>query len=278
MPENLTPGLVVAGLSQLLLLLVGLFLLWRLVLSPAGRAAPQRLQPWAISWFDFGLLSLAVLLGSLACQVLLGALVSPLSRDLEADFRLVLHGALFQGGLLVGVCIGVFALRHKVHAIEGPASVPGRPNPLLGGAATLVTALPVLLALNLLWTWLLERFGFPLDQQELVELFRRADSPALVGVVVFMAVLVAPVVEELIFRAGIFRFLRTRIPRPVALGLQAVVFALLHGNFAAFAPLVVLGITFALAYERSGRILVPIIAHGLFNLNTILLLLAGVTV
>ncbi len=278
MPENLTPGLVVAGISQLLLLLVGLFLLWRLVLSPAGRAAPQRLQPWAISWFDFGLLSLAVLLGSLACQVLLGALVSPLSRDLEADFRLVLHGALFQGGLLVGVCIGVFALRHKVHAIEGPDSVPGRPNPLLGGAATLVTALPVLLALNLLWTWLLERFGFPLDQQELVELFRRADSPALVGVVVFMAVLVAPVVEELIFRAGIFRFLRTRIPRPVALGLQAVVFALLHGNFAAFAPLVVLGIAFALAYERSGRILVPIIAHGLFNLNTILLLLAGVTV
>jgi uncharacterized protein len=40
---------------------------------------------------------------------------------------------------------------------------------------------------------------------------------------------------------------------------------------------VVLGVAFALAYERTGRILVPIIGHALFNLNTILLLLAGVT-
>jgi membrane protease YdiL (CAAX protease family) len=35
-------------------------------------------------------------------------------------------------------------------------------------------------------------------------------------------------------------------------------------------------VIFSLAYERTGRIAVPIIAHGLFNLNTIILILAGV--
>ena len=38
----------------------------------------------------------------------------------------------------------------------------------------------------------------------------------------------------------------------------------------------VLGIIFSLAYERTGRITVPIIAHGLFNLNTIVLILSGI--
>jgi membrane protease YdiL (CAAX protease family) len=34
---------------------------------------------------------------------------------------------------------------------------------------------------------------------------------------------------------------------------------------------------FALAYEQTGRLRVPIIAHALFNLHTILLVMAGVT-
>jgi membrane protease YdiL (CAAX protease family) len=41
--------------------------------------------------------------------------------------------------------------------------------------------------------------------------------------------------------------------------------------------LVALGIIFSLAYERTGRIGTTIIAHGLFNLNTIILILCGVT-
>ena len=43
-------------------------------------------------------------------------------------------------------------------------------------------------------------------------------------------------------------------------------------------PLFVLGVVFSLAYERTGRILVTVIAHGLFNLNTIIVLLSGINV
>jgi len=39
-----------------------------------------------------------------------------------------------------------------------------------------------------------------------------------------------------------------------------------------------LAIVLSFAYERTGRIAVPIIAHALFNLNTMLLLWAGVEV
>ena len=84
--------------------------------------------------------------------------------------------------------------------------------------------------------------------------------------------------EEVIFRAGLFRYLRTRTSRGVAFGLPAGIFAIMHGNLVAFGPLFALGLIFAVAYECTGRIAVPIIAHGLFNLNTVVLLLAGIEV
>jgi membrane protease YdiL (CAAX protease family) len=85
-----------------------------------------------------------------------------------------------------------------------------------------------------------------------------------------LAVLVAPLAEEFVFRAGLFRYLRTRLPRSAALLVPAVVFAVLHGNYASFGPLVALAIVFSVAYERTGHIGTTIVAHALFNLNTLL--------
>ena len=52
-------------------------------------------------------------------------------------------------------------------------------------------------------------------------------------------------------------------------------FGAAHANWASFVPLAVLGVVLALAYEATGDIRVPIVAHGLFNLNTILIVLSG---
>jgi uncharacterized protein len=301
MPEDLTPTLIVAALSQLVLLIVGGIVLWRVQLSAdARRHRRARLPVWPISWFDFGVIAVSVMLTGLVVQVTLGALLRRLTVGWDRDLQLVVQGGAFQAGLLLGVIIGVALIRRQAPAptvkpIEPPvqdtanalAEWPAAgltiepalpPVPVFAaGAATFFAAVPVLFLVNWIWTFLLEQFGFPTDKQELVELFARAESPTVIIVVTTLAVVVAPVAEEVIFRAGLFRFLRTRIPRLLALLLPAVIFAALHGNLAAFAPLVVLGIAFALAYERTGRILVPIIGHALFNLNTILLLLAGVT-
>jgi hypothetical protein len=91
-----------------------------------------------------------------------------------------------------------------------------------------------------------------------------------------LALVVAPVSEELVFRAGLFRFLRSRAPRWVAFAVSAGLFALLHGNWVSSLPLFVLGLLFAAAYERTGRVAVPMLAHAFFNLNTLLLVLSGV--
>ena len=85
----------------------------------------------------------------------------------------------------------------------------------------------------------------------------------------------APISEELLFRAGIFRFLRTRLPRWAAILVPAVLFAAAHVNLATCVQLTVLGVIFALSYERTGSLGTAIIAHAAFNLNNVLLILAG---
>jgi membrane protease YdiL (CAAX protease family) len=113
-------------------------------------------------------------------------------------------------------------------------------------------------------------------------MFANAESPWLFGTMLALAVVIAPLTEELVFRAGLFRYFRMRMPHGVALLVPALLFASLHVNWAtleglaSLLPLVALAVMFSLAYERTGQIGTSIVAHALFNLNTVVLILSGV--
>ena len=92
-----------------------------------------------------------------------------------------------------------------------------------------------------------------------------------------VACVFAPIYEELLFRAGLYRFIRLKLGRMPALLVSGLCFGAMHANWAGLLPLAVLGMLLALVYEATGSIRVAIIAHGLFNLNTIILLLSGLT-
>jgi uncharacterized protein len=137
-------------------------------------------------------------------------------------------------------------------------------------------AMPVVFITSLVWQALLDAVGLPTEKQDLIRMFLEVESPLLLAVMVVLACVGAPVTEELVFRAGIFRYARGRLPRWGALLLPSCLFAALHGNLASFAPLVALGTLFSLAYERTGRIGTSMVAHALFNLNSLVLILARV--
>ena len=128
-------------------------------------------------------------------------------------------------------------------------------------------------AVGLLWQLRLTACGLPIERQDMIGRLAHAGSPALLIAMIVLATVTAPVTEELVFRAGFFRFFRTRLPRWAALLAPACLFAALHQNLATFAPLVALGIIFSLAYERTGRIGTAMVAHGLFNAHTVALIL-----
>lgn len=285
LPDELTPALAVVGTLQLVLVLGGLWVLWRAVFSPEARQryrAGSPLAPWTLSPGDFLAAALFVICGGLVAQTVVALTLRALSDDfLPADHELtlVVHGAAFQIGLLLGAILAALFTRSRARPATDSTVMPvARVSLLRGGAGAFLAALPVVTLLNLGWTGLLTLFEVEAPPQELVFLMVEAESPLTTVLLIIFAVVVAPLAEELVFRAGFFRYLRTRTPKWIAYLLPAAIFGALHGNLAAFVPLTALAIVFAVAYERTGRIGVPIIAHALFNLNTVALLFAGVAI
>lgn len=81
---------------------------------------------------------------------------------------------------------------------------------------------------------------------------------------VFMAVGLAPIVEELVFRGYAYPTLKAHTGKH-AMWLSALLFASVHMYLINFLPLFVLGILLAWLYERSRSISVPILAHATMN-------------
>lgn len=280
MPESL-PLVVVA--AELVLLFAGAFLLWRHLLSPAARARPAevRLPAWELPVTDFAALLLSVMVTSTIAALAGGKLAR--AAGLAGDAATIAGGAAAQLGMLGGYLLFHLVLNRNP-LVPAPPELPrlGRQDFVAGGAVFLM-ALPVLVGTAKVWELILRAAGLPAERQDLIRMFADADSPVTLAIMVALAVLIAPVTEELVFRAGLFRYLRTRIARRFALVGPALGFGALHVDWStlrgltSLAPLVVLAVIFSLAYERTGRIGTPIVAHALFNLNTVLLILGGVT-
>jgi membrane protease YdiL (CAAX protease family) len=285
MPEdlNVTPAALAALVVELGLMIAGLWLLWRHVYSAEARAnrEPPRIAVWAVTLFDFLMFIWYIVLCWLIFQLTGHWLAGQLTTD-ESMARLF-AGLAGQLGLLAGV--GAF---HRLRParptfdFSDPAPEAAQPLPFAAGLVTFLITLPVVFGTAIIWQRLLQLAGLPVEQQSLVDVFAGAKSPALIGLLMLFAVVVAPIAEELVFRRGFFRFARQHLPRWAALLVPAACFAALHVNWstldglAQFAPLVVLAMVFSLAYERTGSIAVTMIAHGIFNLNSVFLVFAGV--
>jgi membrane protease YdiL (CAAX protease family) len=282
----LAPHQILLATVELLVLLVGTWVLVRAIALPELRAAifgQNRLTHWDITGFEAALLALAIVicgaLGQGGAVQFLGPLLAGLPD--RAGLEVVIYGLGFHGvALLAWPAFRVG--RRYAHSDYGrlppasPAARPLGPRSLIWKSlTTLLLALPVLGLASLGWNALLRRAGLPDAPQDLIAIFGAVQSRAVLIAMLFVACVLAPINEELLFRGVIFRFCRQRFGRAIALGVSGVLFGAMHANWAGFVPLALLGVALALAYEHSGDIRVPIVAHGLFNLNTTLIILSG---
>jgi uncharacterized protein len=278
------PALVAFVSAEVALLLAGLAALY--LFHFRDRAEPwrrDRLTPWDVSPSTFAIGVMVVCIAGIGLQF--GAVHFQRRNPdlLTSEGWMVLTGGAFQVGMLAGAGLAFVLQRYELS--RGSSWIPGvlpaeyaplsRARAVPGGVVLFLACLPVVTLVSVGWQQVLSLTGAEIDRQEMIDLLLEADSPWIIVGVAILAVVVAPVTEEILFRGGLFRYLRTRIPRLPALLIPAVIFAALHANLVAFAPLVALGILLAVAYERTGRIAVPILAHALFNLHTLALLLSG---
>ena len=86
------------------------------------------------------------------------------------------------------------------------------------------------------------------------------------------AVIIAPVVEETLFRGFLYGIGKRFTDRWFSAIVVSFLFAAMHQHVGSLVPLFVLALSFTLAYEATGSLLVPIFMHSLFNALNIALL------
>lgn len=252
---------------------------------PSDEEARQRLQgapglrpvPWslgdAIVVFVLAFI-LAILVG-----VALGALLPAAVPDAVANALL---------GPLTLVALGLTTLGWVGMRYRGDVKmlVGARPDVRdvllalgVGVGAVIALTAGLGLALGLLLELLDQEI--PTVQQHLRDAAR---DPQTAPVLVFSAVVVAPVFEELFFRGMVFPALAKRVGLWGAIVLSAVLFGIVHlnqaesmlGGVLLLVRLVPLGMLFAWLYHWRGTLVVPIIVHSVFNAASVALLLLGI--
>lgn len=136
-----------------------------------------------------------------------------------------------------------------------------------------LAVLPILWFTAFAWQLLLRAAGHAPDIQQAIRLFMEAPGFWPRAGFIGLAVLVAPAVEEILFRGILLPLLVRRIGALPGLALSSLGFAALHGDVEAFPALAVLSVALSLAYVRSGSLRVPILMHMVFNGVNLLLVL-----
>ena len=138
-------------------------------------------------------------------------------------------------------------------------------KPVVIGILVALVATPCTMLLQQAMALTMESGGVKPEVQETVKVIRESvalDQQIFYG---FLAVLFAPVTEELLFRGVFYQALKARGFRKAAVWGTSLLFALVHYNFLTFIPLTFLALVFIGLYERTGNLLAPIAAHACFN-------------
>jgi membrane protease YdiL (CAAX protease family) len=222
------------------------------------------------SWVDLVLASIVVLL--IVSQIL--AATGSLSQTAvdNVDTRTLVVSVLIWWALILGpILVSLWFRGFKLGSVFGVDRMPvGRS--LLLGITLLVSALPMVFVVDYIASILL-KVNTTTDTQEVIRIFENSSTVAQRVPIILLAVVIAPVAEELAFRGYLYGVIKRYLGAIPALLLSGVLFALIHLNLPSFFPLLVLASVFALAYELSGSLLVPMTMHALFNALSLILVL-----
>jgi len=179
---------------------------------------------------------------------------------------------IFNGLLSLALFVFVAAFVNlrgiSVSALAGWAKL-GFVRTIATGALLLLAAYPLIFVADLVSQRVLDG---PSTKQSIVELFTGSQTLSERVFVIILAVAIAPVVEEFVFRFFIYGVVKRYAGRVAGLIVNGALFAAVHAHLPSAGPLFVLAACFTLAYEWSGSILVSMTMHALFNSLTLVAL------
>ena len=215
-----------------------------------------------------------------------------LTADLQDWQRASLNNLIYCVGAIVVMAVIIFLVRASfARRLKGfGLNIRSVHKDFLAAFLNLLSVWPLMMAAIALTMFIGKFFFGPeyqISQHEQLELITAYPRWQLRILVFVVAVVIAPLLEEMIFR-GLFQTVirsffesrdskletRNRVWLPIFI--SAGLFSIVHGNVPHWPALFLLGVCLGYAYEKSGSLFRPIFIHAFFNAITITFVLLEV--
>lgn len=263
------------------LLLAGIVCLIKDIINDYKKSIPvtrTSLPAWKTGWLEFFIFLNYTFLSILFLQLLVGAGHSLVGEAmLDETWQTIGSGIAMHLAIILAVLVGI----HIFPAIfEFTFNLKSMSYTYTFGTAAFyfLAAIPLVLPIAMGWNYVLMQLAeagladMPVPQS-IVVMVAQTNGIWKLTSMASMAILLAPISEELLFRGCIYRFLKGKL-RPIAANtITSFLFALMHMNAAAFIPLFLLSMLLCRSYEKTGNLYTCIIFHAFFNLNTFFIII-----
>ncbi|WP_372369003.1 lysostaphin resistance A-like protein [Candidatus Uabimicrobium sp. HlEnr_7] len=188
-------------------------------------------------------------------------------------FVLIVLNAIFQLCTCCLLCLWLRKIKKSTWSSLGIAKISLKRA--LYSITAYIVFLPSFLVISVLSFIIITKLGYTPEKQEIVKFFTETHGTKLL-ISAGLAIIFIPIFEEFFFRAFLYSWLRSVVGVPTAIIISALCFSAVHGSLAGFIPIATLGALFALLYEKTQIIWIPILIHSLHNFFTILLVVQGI--
>ena len=250
-----------------------LFGIWLLKTSLGRNALADSMPRRNNMPFYLPFIPLFVWLGSVSVAI---AITRSLMRDLPDWQSAFLDNlVLCIGGLMTVVVIIFLARAGFARRLKGFGLNPKTIHKdFFAGIMNLLVVYPLLIVAITLTTY----FGqliwgpeFEMQQHQELELITAHPQLPLRILIIVTAIVIAPVIEELLFRGLFQTMIRSFVAKPwLSIAISSGLFAMVHQEQGHWPTLFVLALCLGYAYEKSGSLFRPIFIHSLFNAATII--------
>lgn len=273
------PPVYVVGSIYFALLLVGVLmdivLFGRFLTLPLAwdnMTMRIRSRPWLTKdalWMVFILLLIQVCAGVMH---LAGVKLGWFAADGKETTSALIQGMLFHGVALL-IIWGFIRRRNSSWNETFGMNWPGLKRAAGQGLASYVGIMPIVFVTSFLYQLFLYTAGYPVTLQDVVVIFLEPQSGWSLFLLLLLAVVVAPLVEETLFRGILLPVLMKKMSPGAAIVISSAFFAVIHQHLPSFVPLFVLAVVLAMLYIYSGSLWPSVILHAIFNGVSVCILL-----
>jgi hypothetical protein len=250
--------------------IIGIILIYQ---KAQGRPlVPFSLPQSAVSWQIWDVLKVVIMLGFFAYII---SNIEFFIFGKQKSIALMVGNAFLSEILIAGLLIYVAVGQTQRGLQDLGLRIDYLFKNILAGVVGYIVFFPLLVVVTLTVAFLTGLFKFQPLPHPMLETLVEGKNPLILSLIIFLAVFVAPLVEELFFRGFMYKVLRNRIGIGRGILLTSAIFAFLHANIIAFLPIFGLALMLNYLYEKTGSLVSSITLHSLHNTAVVIILLLG---